>query len=256
MPAAFAFHLSHLQLAARSHRMFRQVLAAGLMTFMIAAPAAMADETRPPRTISLTGHGEVKLAPDMALVAIGTVNQAATAAAALAANNASMAAVMAELKAAGIVEKDMQTSNFLVQPRYDYGNSTQPPRLVGYEVSNTLTVAVRNLDALGALLDRSVASGSNRIDGISFQFADPDAALDEARKRAAADAVRKARLYAAALSVNLGPILSVSESAGLPPPPLPMQMKTMGAEAMSAEVPIARGEQTVAVDVGIVWEIR
>ncbi len=235
--------------------MFRQVLAAGLLTLMIAAPAAMAEEAKPPRNISLIGHGEVQAAPDMALVTIGTVDQAATAAAALAANNASMAAIMATLEAAGIAEKDMQTSNFLVQPRYDYGNSTQPPRLVGYEVSNTLTVAVRNLDKLGALLDRSVASGSNRIDGIAFQLAHPDAALDEARKRAAADAVRKAKLYAAALGVNLGPILSASESVGLPPP-VPMQMKAMGAEAMAAEVPIARGEQTVSVDVNIVWEIR
>lgn len=235
--------------------MFRQVLVAGLMTFMLAAPAAIAEEAKPPRNISLTGHGEVQAAPDIALVTVGTVDQAATAAKALAANNASMAKVVAVLKAAGIAEKDTQTSNFLVQLRYDYGNSTQPPRLVGYEVSNTLTVTVRRLDTLGVLLDRSVASGSNRIDGISFQLADPDAALDEARQRAAADAGRKARLYAAALGVSLGPILSVTESGGLPPP-LPMQMKTMGAEDASAEVPIARGGQTVAVDVNIVWEIR
>jgi hypothetical protein len=235
--------------------MSRHVLATAFLALLIAAPAAMAEETKPPRNISLTGHGEVRIAPDMALVTIGTVDQAATAAEALAANNASMAAVIAVLKAAGIAEKDMQTSNFLVQPRYDYGNSTQPPRLVGYEVSNTLTVTVRRLETLGVLLDRSVASGSNRIDGISFQLTNPDAAMDEARKRAAADAVRKARLYGAALGVNLGPVLSVSESGGLPPP-VPMQMKTMGAEAVSAEVPIARGEQTVSVDVNIAWEIH
>lgn len=235
--------------------MSRHFLATAFLALMLAAPAAMAQEAKPPRNISLTGHGEVQIAPDMALVVIGTVDQAATAAEALAANNASMAKVVAVLQAAGIAEKDMQTSNFLVQPRYDYGNSTQPPRLVGYEVSNTLTVIVRKLDTLGVLLDRSVASGSNRIDGISFRLADPDAALDEARKRAAADAARKARLYAAALGVSLGPILSVTESGGLPPP-VAMQMKTMGAEAVSAEVPIARGEQTVAVDVNIVWEIR
>ncbi len=235
--------------------MSRHFLATAFLALMLAAPAAIAQEAKPPRNISLTGHGEVQMAPDMALVSIGTVDQAATAAEALAANNASMAAVMAVLKAAGIAGKDMQTSNFLVQPRYDYGNSTQPPRLVGYEVSNTLTVTVRHLDTLGALLDKSVASGSNRIDGISFRLADPDAALDEARKRAAADAARKARLYAAALGVNLGPILSVAESGGLPPP-VAMQMKAMGAEAASAEVPIARGEQTVSVDANIVWEIR
>jgi uncharacterized protein YggE len=126
---------------------------------------------------------------------------------------------------------------------------------VGYEVSNTLTVTVRHLDRLGALLDKSVASGSNRIDGIYFQLAEPGKALDEARRLAAQDASRKAHLYAAALGIGLGPVLSISESGGLPPP-IPMQMKTMGAEAMSADVPIARGEQTISIDVNIVWEIK
>jgi len=234
--------------------MIRRILAATTISLVLALPAA-ADEAKPPRSISLAGHGEVRTAPDMAVVAIGTVDQAATAAEALAANSKSMAAVIAVLKQAGIAEKDLQTSNFLVQPRYDYDNSAQPPRLVGYEVSNTLTVTVRHLDRLGAILDKSVASGSNRIDGIFFQLAEPDGALDEARRLAAQDASRKAHLYAAALGIGLGPVLSVSEQGGLPPP-IPMQMKTMGAEAASADVPIARGEQTIAVDVNIVWEIK
>ena len=235
--------------------MFHRLTAAGLMTVMLALPAAMADEAKPPRMISLTGHGEVQAVPDMAMAVIGTVSQAPTAAEALAANTAAMMAVMAMLKDAGIAEKDVQTSNFLVQPRYDYGNSTQPPRLLGYEVSNTVTAAVRHLDRLGALLDKAVSAGSNRIDGISFRLADPGKALDEARRLAAQDATRKAHLYAAALGIGLGPVLSISETGGLPPP-VPMPMKTMGAEAMSADVPIARGEQTISVDVNIVWEIR
>ena len=230
-------------------------LAAGLLGAMLVLTPAAAQETKPPRSISLAGHGEVQMAPDLALVSIGTIDQGPTAAEALAANGKSMAAIMAALKEAGIADKDMQTANFLVQPRYDYGNSTEPPRLVGYEVSNTLDVTVRHIEALGAILDKSVASGSNRIDGIAFQLADPDRALDEARKRAAADAARKARLYAAALGVSLGPVLSVAESGGLPPP-IVMRVKTMGAEAASADVPIARGEQTIAVDVNIVWEIK
>jgi len=235
--------------------MISRILAATTISLALALPAAMADEAKPPRMISLAGHGEVQAAPDLAMVAIGTVSQAPTAAEALAANTAAMTAVMAMLKDTGIAEKDVQTLNFLVQPRYDYGNSTQPPRLVGYEVSNSVTVAVRHLDKLGALLDKAVSTGSNRIDGISFQLADADRALDEARKRAAQDASRKAHLYATALGVGLGPILSVSESGG-PPPPIAMRMKTMGAEAASADVPIARGEQTVSIDVNIVWEIK
>ena len=96
--------------------------------FMIAAcfavPAA-AQETKLPRTISLTGHGETRVVPDMALITIGVMSQAETAREALTANTQAMERIFATLKAAGIAEKDVQTSNFSVQPRYDYNNNTQ-----------------------------------------------------------------------------------------------------------------------------------
>jgi hypothetical protein len=113
---------------------------------------------------------------------------------------------------------------------------------------------VRKLDSLGAVLDQVVSSGSNQINGVMFQVSKPETATDEARKLAVADAQRKAKVYADASGVALGPIMSLSEGGGYQPP-VPVY-KTMRAEAVSADVPIAQGEQAIAVDVNITWEIK
>jgi hypothetical protein len=231
----------------------RTPTALALAALLAASPAAYADDARTPRTISLSGHGEVKAAPDMAAVTSGVVSQGATAAQALDANTRAMNAVLQALADAGIAAQDIQTSNFNVQPRYDYGNNAQPPTLAGYDVSNSVTVTVRDLGGLGALLDTMVKSGANQINGIAFQVSKPDAALDEARKHAVEDATRKARLYAAAMAVGLGPVMSISEGVTYEPP-LPVRAKAMAAESMP--VPIAAGQQTLSVDVNVIWEIR
>ena len=237
--------------------MFRNLIAICLAACTaLSAPAAFAGETKMPRTISLAGHGEARVAPDLAIVTVGVVKQAATASEALAANTAAMTAVMDALKAAGIENKDIQTSNFMVAARYDYNENTQPPKLIGYEVANTVTVAVRKIAALGGLLDTLVSAGSNQINGVNFQVSQPDAVLDGARKRATEDATRKAKLYTAAMQLQLGTVLSISEGVSFAPP-APMMMKNLrGAADMAADVPIAGGEQTLSIDVNITWEIK
>lgn len=230
--------------------------AAALASLLTVTPPAFADEARLPRTITLSGHGETKIAPDMAFVTSGVMSQAATAAEALAANTQTMNGLFAALKAAGIAETDIQTSNFSVQPRYDFGNGTSPPKLIGYEVSNSVTVTVRKLADLGPLLDRLVSAGSNQIQRIGFDVAKPDAALDAARELAAADATRKAKVYAAAMGVDLGKVLSISEGAGQRPQPPLLRAGPMMADAASAPVPVAAGEQSLSADVTVTWEIR
>jgi len=208
-----------------------------------------------PRVISLNGHGEVKAKPDMAVVNVGVMSQAKTAREALTQNTAAMEKIFASLKAAGIEAKDIQTSNFSVNPRYDYGqNNNQPPRLVGYDVANSVAVSVRKLDTLGSVLDTVVSEGSNQINGIIFAIADDEKLQDEARKVAVADAERKAKLYAETTRITLGQIMSLSEGNFQPPQPV-FYGKAMRADAAGA-VPIAEGEQTVAIDVNVTWEIK
>jgi uncharacterized protein YggE len=215
---------------------------------------AFAEESKMPRTLMLSGHGEVSVVPDTAVITLGVMTNAATARQSLDANTAAMNAVMEQLKAAEIEDKDIQTSNFMVNPRFDYSQSsgTEQPKSFGYDVSNTVSVTIRKLDMLGEVLDKVVSSGSNQINGIAFQVSKPDAATDEARKLAVADAQRKAKVYSEASGVALGDILSLSEG-GSYTPPVPM-MRAMKADASA--VPVAAGEQAIGVDVSITWEIR
>jgi len=222
---------------------------------LIATPSLAQESKTMPRVISLNGHGEVKAKPDMAVVTVGVMSQAQTAREALTQNTQAMEKIFASLKAAGIEGKDIQTSNFSVNPRYDYGqNNNQPPRLVGYDVSNSVAVSVRKLDTLGSVLDTVVSEGSNQINGIMFSIADDEKLQDEARKLAVADAERKAKLYAETTHIALGQIIAVSEGNFQPPQPV-FYGKAMRADAAAA-VPIAEGEQTVAIDVNITWEIK
>lgn len=231
------------------------VAAAALAATLAAASPALSEDTRMPRLISLSGHGEMRMAPDMAFVTTGVLSQGVTAAEALAANTAAMNALFAALTGAGIAEKDVQTSNFFVQPRYNFQDG-KAPELIGYDVSNTVTVFVRKIGDLGPLLDKVVQAGSNQINGIGFEVSKPDAALDEARKLATADATRKAKIYAEAMGVSLGRVMSISEGVNYQPPMPMARGKVMMADAAAAPVPVAAGEQTLSVDVNITWEIQ
>ena len=207
------------------------------------------------RVMSLTGHGEVRAVPDLAMITMGVFANAPSAGEALAANTASMTKLMAVLKSNGIAAKDIATTNFSVSPHYDDGqNNIQPPRIVGYDVSNNVTVTVHKLDSMGALLDKAVTSGSNQINGIMFSISDPETAMDEARKNAVKDATRKAKLYVAEMAVTLGKIAAISEGGGVMQQPVMMRAKSMASD--SAPVPISQGEQIISADVNITWELN
>lgn len=234
--------------------MFRSHLFAIALAGLAAMPLAATVAAAPRTTMTLTGHGEVKVKPDMAIVTIGAMGSGTTAREALDLNNKAMQAIMALLKSAGIADKDIQTSGFSVAPRYNYNQTNEPPKIVGYDVTNNVTVMVRQLDGLGNILDTAVSQGSNTINGVSFTVANPEPLRDEARKLAFADARRKAEIYAGAAKILLGDIVSLNETAGVQPP-VPVYAKTMAAEA-APSVPIAAGEQVISVDVNVVWAIR
>lgn len=233
-----------------------KTIAALFIVSALAAPA-WAEDSKMVRTIQLAGHGEVRQAPDLAVVSTGVLTSAADAKAALAANTKAMSALLATIKTAGVEDKDVQTSNFSVQPQYDYGqnNNGQPPKLTGYQVSNMVTVTLRKIDSVGDVLDKMVSAGSNQVSGISFSIADPQAALDEARKAAMADALHKANVLSAAAGVKLGSIVSLSEGGGTVQPPIVM-MRAKAAPMDAAPVPMAEGEQIVGADINVIWTIE
>lgn len=224
------------------------------------APAFAQETQRKQRTLSLSASSEVRSAPDIAFISAGTVSEGKTAREALSANNAAMEKVLKTIEAAGIARKDIQTSNFSVQPRFKHykrasDGSQRPPQIVGYTVSNTLTVIVRDLSKLGPIMDAVVSSGVNQMHGLNFSIAKPEPLRDEARKKAVAKVLARARLYAQAAGVTLGDIISISESGGARPP-RPVARMAMEASAAGAAVPVAQGEQAITAHVNIVWEIR
>lgn len=211
------------------------------------ATSVLADDMA--RTISVTGSGMVEVAPDMATLAIGVTTQGATAAEALAANSTATEAVIARLTASGIEARDMQTSNLSINPNWT-GYDSSTPTISGYVASNMLTVRVRALDTTGAVLDAAVADGANTLNGMTFGMADPEPALNEARKEAVADARAKAELLAAAAGVKLGQVRSISD-AGAMTGPVPMYRDAVSASA----VPVEGGELGLVATVSITWEI-
>lgn len=224
----------------------------------LASPALAAEDQ--PGTISVEGRGEVIAAPDTAYINSGVTTQGATAREALDANTAAMRELIETLKAAGIEARDIQTSGFSVNPNYVYSDArdangyTLPPKIVGYQVFNTVSVRVRDLPSLGAVLDKAVTVGANTINGVSFSVADPSGLYDEARRQAFADARAKAELYAAAAGVGLDDIRSIGESQGYEPPQ-PYLLGAMAKEADAAPVPVEAGELTFAINVSVTWEL-
>lgn len=222
--------------------------------FAVVAFALPAVAETPVATIAVTGEGRVEAAPDMATLSLGVVTEGKTAAEALAANSGAVAAVIEQLKSAGIEDRDLQTSGLSLGPRYDYSNNSgEAPKITGYMAQNMVTVRVRAIDTVGAVLDGAVSDGANSLNGLSFGLQDSAALMDEARRLAVADATRKAKLYAEAAGVTLGAVISISEPGGNQQP-MPMMMAE-AAFAKGGDVPVATGEVNLSASVAIVYEI-
>lgn len=206
------------------------------------------------RTISVSGEGTATSPPDMATIDTGVVTQAPDASAALTANNQALEKLMQVLKEYQIAAKDIQTSNFNVNPEYRRGpRGQQDVEIAGYRVTNQVRVHVRNLPELGQVLDALVKAGSNQISGISFGIDDPEGVMTQARNRAVANARSRAELYAQAAGVGVGRVIAISEQGIQMPRPQYLQ-RGMAAEAM-ASVPVATGEQEVRANVTMVFEL-
>ena len=135
---------------------------------------------QPETTIILNGHGEVDHEPDIAHITVGVSVDAETASAAMSQQAAKMTGVFNAVKASGVAERDMQTSNLSLNPNYSYPDKL-PPKLIGYKASNQLTIRVRDLKNLGKTLDAVVKGGGNTINGVSFDVEKPEPLLNEAR---------------------------------------------------------------------------
>lgn len=238
------------------------VLAAGAV--MTAAPALAQEVTMTPPnhtilvqpetpTLNLSAHGEVRAAPDKAMITFGVQTEATTAAEAMAQNRTRMNQVMQALRRAGIEERYIQTSGLNLSPQYDYVQN-EPPRLRGYQATNRVTVEIRDLERVGSTADAVVNAGVNQIDGISFGLINPQQAEDQARMAAVQALQAKANLYANALGVRLAGIRNLSEGGGYSPQP-PMFARASMAMDSAESTSVAPGELTIRVNINGVYDI-
>lgn len=254
----------------KGKNMIRKISAIGLASALLAATAlttttasAQSGQLSPgpasvqmiqsQPSLTLAATGEVRVAPDMAIVTFAVVTEAVTAREAMALNANSMTTVFSALRRASIDERHIQTSGLNLQAQFDYVEN-QSPRLRGYQVSNRVTVRVMDLTRVGSTVDAVVAAGVNQIEGVSFGLKDPLAAENEARQLAVRALQAKARLYAESLDVSLGGIRSLSESVGYTPQP-PMPMYALRSRAMAEATPVAGGELSVRIDVTGIYDI-
>jgi uncharacterized protein YggE len=231
---------------------------AGLFLIGGLSTAAFAAEQKEEPQVTVSGEGHASVMPDQALLQLSVTRTAETAAAALTANSAAMKDVLQALKADGIAERDLQTSEFSIFPQYNQpdvrNNKPVAAAIIGYQVSNGVSVKVRDLAKLGGLIDRTVKLGVNQGGQVLFTNEDPKAAVADARRKAVQDAMEKARTLAEAAGLRLGPVVSIEEG-GPRALPAPAPMRLAMAKEAADTVPIAAGENTYTVTVGMTFRL-
>lgn len=203
-------------------------------------------------TISVSGEGKVLAKPDIGQVDLSVISDAATVAAAQKDNTEKMNKITKAMKDLGIKEEDLKTASYNISPRYQYlaGKST----IIGYEVTQTLEVKIRDLDKVGEILGQAAALGANQVGSLIFTFDNPEKLKEEARQKAIANAKEKAEDLAKILGIRLGKIASFSEMVA--PEPIPMYYAEKGYGVGGGAAPeIQTGQNEIQVNVSLQYEI-
>jgi uncharacterized protein YggE len=241
----------------------KALLIAALAAFSAPVHAQTAGPLAPAEGIVIQTTGEVRVKPDLATVHAGVVSEGKTAAEALAKNTPALARLIEAVKAAGVAQGDLSTSQIaliprMTQPSSSSSSSPQPraAKIDGYEARTGITVIVRDIAKAGPLIDALVAAGANDMSGISFGLADEGKAKDQARDKAAEAARGRAEIYAKRLGVKVGELVSIVESEAEPPARPMGDVRAYRMAAAGAPVSVEPGEVTVSAALRTVWRIE
>ena len=223
---------------------------------VLATTAALAQTPRESviDSVTVSGTGRSVVTPDRFSFTLGVQTVANTVDDAVSQNNRRVADVIAALKKAGAADKDIQTSGFNIWPQQDYQEG-KLPRILGYQVSNQVTVRSTKVADAGRLLGVAIAAGVNTASGISFENSDPARGRDQGLRAAFDDARARATLLAQSAGRTLGRAIIISEGVQHAQPPMPMQ-RTMAMEARVGDVPIESGTQETTYTVTVTFELR
>ena len=209
------------------------------------------------RGITVSGEGKVTGKPDLALITLGVSTLRPTVAEARDAAATALTGILDGMKAAGVEDDDIQTSQLSIYPEYDYSGQTQ--RLTGFRVSNTVTAKIRDINSTSDVIDNAITNGGDEttIQSIAFTIDNPESLREQAREAAVADAKKKAETLAGASGVSIGNPVNISEG-GAYIPPVPYAENRYAADEASqagASTPIQPGELDVIINVSVTWEI-
>jgi len=236
------------------NRNFSLILISAIAVIILAACApATASSSEPVRSLTVSGTGQVSLVPDMATINIGVRTEADDVTDALDDNTAQANAISQVLQDLGILEKDIQTSNFNVYPMDHYDNMTGQITGSYFVVENMVNITVRDLASLGDVLSAVVEEGANTIYGISFNVDDREVAIAEAQELAIQDAYAEANNIAALAGVELGKLISISVSSDST---YGISYDTNASGYAESSVPISAGTITVTMSCSAAFSIN
>jgi uncharacterized protein YggE len=231
------------------------LLLAGVLVVQLTgvSPVRAAFDTtqKPARVITVVGQGTSSAQPDLAYANLGTQFVAPTLTEATQESNDTMTAVIAKLKELGVADEDIQTTNYSILPQQDYQNGTPGP-ITGYQVSNTVRVTIRDLTKIGTILDQATQAGANNVFGVTFALNDPDQLQREAYDMALRHAQERAADLTKAGGVQLGDLLSITQSSTSNPGPVVEAAVGRGAGG----TPIQSGTLEVQVQVQLIYAIH
>ena len=221
-------------------------LSAVMLVGLAVQGMAQAVADTPSRLVSVVGQGRVASTPDMAVMSLGVTHEAKTAGAAMDMVNADAVTLLEALAALGVAARDVQTDQLSVSPLWSKGDGAR--QITGYVARNAVSVRVRDLARLGAVMDAALAAGSNDFNGLRFSMQDPAPIEAQARAAAVKDAMARAAQLAEAAGVTLGPIVALSEQGGGSQP-------RMMARASSEDMAIATGEVSISASVSMTFDL-
>lgn len=207
-----------------------------------------------PATISVSGTGTVNVPPDTATVTLGIDVIRPELAEAQTEASRQATAIIEAVKAQGVADDDVQTSNFSVNVMRDYSDGGDPNVITGFEVMNQVNVTIRGIDNVGPILDAVIAAGANSIWGVNFFIDDPRPFEGQARAAAVENATETARQLAEAAGGTLGRVLSVSEGVS-GAAPMPVFGRGGGMAAAEMATPIEAGTSQVSVTVQMTFAL-
>ena len=235
------------------------VVAAYLVGHSGGTPADAGDaSSAATRTVTVQGVGHVSVVPDQLAFDLSVSVLRDDLDQALDDGNTAMQSVVDTLKASGVADKDVKTTDLSMYPEYDRKQKGQRPVLTGYRVSHSVSVTVEDFDKASAIVTAALNAGGSgvRLDGLRLQVGDPDGSLEPARTDAIEQARTKAEEYAATAGRELGEIVRISEVTDGACNIDDVAYRGAAVADQSAAFPIQAGEQDLTANVVVVYELK